>query len=159
MQFSLVFGLIFAINVGLSVYSNRQSKAESPDPTEHAQWKSLVKKYLSVYLLATLSDWLQGPYVYALYSAYEYTQPEIAVLFVAGFGSSMLFGSFVGGMADWGGRRRFVILYAVFYALSCLTKREYLNHLWRDREMYCTDVSYFSHCLCFQISRVSTFSC
>ena len=26
---------------------------------------SLLKKYLFVYLMATLSDWLQGPYVYA----------------------------------------------------------------------------------------------
>ena len=34
----------------------------------------------------------------------------------------MIFGSFVGGMADWGGRRTFVILYAVLYALSCVTK-------------------------------------
>jgi MFS family permease len=36
----------------------------------------------------------------------------------------MVFGSFVGGMADWGGRRTFVILYSVFYALSCMTKRK-----------------------------------
>jgi MFS transporter, MFS domain-containing protein family, molybdate-anion transporter len=34
----------------------------------------------------------------------------------------MIFGSFVGGMADWGGRRTFVVLYTMFYALSCLTK-------------------------------------
>ena len=86
----------------------------------------LLKKYLFVYLLAAFSDWLQGPYVYALYDAYGYTQHEIAVLFVAGFGSSMIFGSFIGGMADQGGRKRFVILFAVIYAMSCMTKREYL---------------------------------
>lgn len=76
-----------------------------------------------VYLLATLSDWLQGPYVYALYADYGYEQHEIAVLFVAGFGSSMVFGSFIGGMADWGGRRTFVLLFSLIYASSCLTKR------------------------------------
>ena len=48
----------------------------------------LLKRYLLVYLLATMSDWLQGPYVYALYSDYGYSQHEIAILFVAGFGSS-----------------------------------------------------------------------
>ena len=37
----------------------------------------------------------------------------------------MVFGSFVGGMADWGGRRRFVVLFALIYAASCLTKREW----------------------------------
>lgn len=84
----------------------------------------LLKKYLFVYLLATLSDWLQGPYVYALYSEYKFEQHEIAKLFVAGFGSSMIFGSFVGGIADQGGRRLFVILFAVVYFASCVTKRE-----------------------------------
>ena len=87
----------------------------------HAQ---LLRKYLIVYLLAALSDWLQGPYVYALYDAYGYSQHEIAVLFVAGFGSSMVFGSFIGGMADQCGRRKFIILFAVIYALSCMTKRK-----------------------------------
>ena len=126
MQFSLIFAAIFCLNVGLSLYSNRKSKAQSDqiDAQEHAAWKRLLRKYLVVYLLATLSDWLQGPYVYALYSEYKYSQHDIAVLFVAGFGSSMVFGSFVGGMADWGGRRRFVILFAVLYALSCMTKRK-----------------------------------
>lgn len=85
---------------------------------------SLLKKYLFVYLMATLSDWLQGPYVYALYSEYGFAQHHIAQLFVAGFGSSMIFGSFVGSIADWGGRRFFVILFAVIYAASCMTKRE-----------------------------------
>ena len=85
----------------------------------------LLKKYLFVYLMATFSDWLQGPYVYALYSDYGFDQHEIAKLFVAGFGSSMIFGSFVGGIADQGGRRLFVIIFAAVYLASCLTKREY----------------------------------
>jgi len=82
----------------------------------------LLKKYLFVYLLATFADWLQGPYVYALYSDYGFEQHEIAQLFVAGFGSSMVFGSFVGGIADQGGRRLFVIIFAAVYLASCLTK-------------------------------------
>ena len=63
---------------------------------------TLLKKYLFVYLLATLGDWLQGPYVYALYSDYGFEQHEIAQLFVTGFGSSMIFGSFVGGIGKCG---------------------------------------------------------
>lgn len=88
---------------------------------------SLLKRYLFVYLTATLSDWFQGPYVYALYMDYGYQPREIAQLFVAGFGSSMVFGSFVGGMADWGGRRAFVLLFVVVYSLSCITKRKLLQ--------------------------------
>jgi len=82
----------------------------------------LIQRYLSVYLLAALSDWLQGPYVYALYDAYGYSQRIIAILFVAGFGSSMIFGSFIGGLADTYGRRNFALLFAVTYLLSCITK-------------------------------------
>ena len=83
---------------------------------------ALMKKYLAVYLLAVFSDWLQGPYVYALYDAYGYSQHEIAVLFVAGFGSSMVFGTFMGGLADSCGRKKFTLFFAIVYALSCLTK-------------------------------------
>ena len=102
-----------------------KSSVAASDAAANIRHTQLLRKYLVVYLLAAMSDWLQGPYVYALYDAYGYSQHDIAVLFVAGFGSSMVFGSFVGGMADQGGRRRFVILFAIIYALSCMTKREY----------------------------------
>lgn len=103
------------------------SNNAASDAAATIRHSQLLRKYLIVYLLAAFSDWLQGPYVYALYDAYGYSQHDIAVLFVAGFGSSMVFGSFVGGMADQGGRRKFVILFAVIYALSCMTKREFLS--------------------------------
>jgi Na+/melibiose symporter-like transporter len=99
-------------------------KSAASDAAANIRHTLLLRKYLVVYLLAAMSDWLQGPYVYALYDAYGYSQHDIAVLFVAGFGSSMVFGSFVGGMADMGGRRRFVVIFAIVYALSCMTKRE-----------------------------------
>ena len=49
-------------------------------------------------------DWMQGPYVYALYTQYGFEEGAIGKLFVAGFGSSMIFGTFVGGLADRFGR-------------------------------------------------------
>jgi len=93
-----------------------------------AKHSSLLKRYMVVYLFAVLSDWLQGPYVYALYEKYGYSQHNIAVLFVAGFGSSMIFGSFIGGLADACGRRKFTILFAIIYASSCITK--HFNDYW-----------------------------
>ncbi|KAL7517170.1 hypothetical protein ACHAWX_002115, partial [Stephanocyclus meneghinianus] len=103
----------------LEISSSSSAASDAAANIRHAH---LLRRYLVVYLLAALSDWLQGPYVYALYDAYGYSQHDIAVLFVAGFGSSMVFGSFVGGMADQCGRRKFVILFAITYALSCMTK-------------------------------------
>jgi hypothetical protein len=49
---------------------------------------------------AAAGDWLQGPYVYALYSYYGYTKGDIGKLFIAGFGSSMIFGTIAGSLAD-----------------------------------------------------------
>jgi hypothetical protein len=45
-------------------------------------------------------DWLQGPYIYALYEHYGYKVGDIGRLFIAGFGSSMVFGTLVGALAD-----------------------------------------------------------
>lgn len=60
----------------------------------------LYRTYLPAYLLATAADWLQGPYKYALYSSYGYTQRDIANLFVVGYGSGMILGSLVGGFVS-----------------------------------------------------------
>ena len=49
---------------------------------------------------AVKGDWLQGPYVYALYQHYGYEKGDIGRLFIAGFGSSMVFGTIVGSLAD-----------------------------------------------------------
>ena len=48
----------------------------------------------------TAGDWLQGPYVYALYQHYGFDRGDIGRLFIAGFGSSMIFGTIVGSLAD-----------------------------------------------------------
>ncbi len=45
-------------------------------------------------------DWLQGPHVYALYQHYGFGMGDIGKLFIAGFGSSMVFGTVVGALAD-----------------------------------------------------------
>jgi Na+/melibiose symporter-like transporter len=137
--FTAIFVVALLLNAGATLrssdlYKHRIKSATSKSTThdssqltteETREWNTLLRKYMIVYLLATASDWLQGPYVYALYSDYGYSQHQIAVLFVAGFGSSMVFGSFIGGMADWGGRKRFVMVFCLIYAASCATKREY----------------------------------
>uniref|UniRef100_A0A7S4JRP7 Molybdate-anion transporter n=1 Tax=Odontella aurita TaxID=265563 RepID=A0A7S4JRP7_9STRA len=147
-NYTLIFGVTLLVNVVVTLrssglYERFCKKPDAPseddgtggdveDPSsfskgmtkeeEKAKHAALLRRYLSVYLLAVLSDWLQGPYVYALYDNYGYSQHLIAVLFVAGFGSSMVFGSFIGGMADHCGRKKFVVLFSVIYAMSCMTK-------------------------------------
>jgi len=61
-------------------------------------WSSLGEQLFVVTVVA--GDWLQGPHVYALYDSYGMTTHEIEILFVAGFGSSMIVGTVVGSFAD-----------------------------------------------------------
>ena len=77
---------------------------------------ALESVYLPVYALAISADWLQGPYVYALYSALGFGRTEINVLFVMGFGTSMLLGPFIGQIADQFGRKQMIL---VMYCGGC----------------------------------------
>jgi MFS family permease len=68
------------------------------------------------------ADWMQWPYVYALYTYYGFDIAQIGILFIVGFGSSMLVGTFIGSMADKYGRKKLCLLFGLLYSLSCITK-------------------------------------
>lgn len=78
--------------------------------------------YLPAFLIAMLADWLQGPFVYALYEGYGIDREHNGYLFVAGFGASAVVGTFVGAAADQYGRKKFAMLYCVIYFFHCITK-------------------------------------
>lgn len=95
---------------------------DSFDNNKRCGLKNFQRVYLVVYLLAMAGDWLQGPHVYALYDSYGMSSHQIEVLFVAGFGSSMIFGTVVGSFADRYGRRANTIVYGILYGGACITK-------------------------------------
>eukprot|EP00878_Enallax_costatus_P027571 GHUV01029702.1.p1 GENE.GHUV01029702.1~~GHUV01029702.1.p1 ORF type:complete len:268 (+),score=38.84 GHUV01029702.1:1126-1929(+) len=78
--------------------------------------------YVIVFSLMMAGDWLQGPYVYHLYEYYGYSVRDIGRLFIMGFGSSAVFGTLAGAMADREGRKRAALMYVATYSLSCITK-------------------------------------
>lgn len=90
---SLILGLII-LKIQAGQWERNHSAGHSP------QLRSFQSLYFLVYILANASDWLQGPYVYALYEHYGHDKNAIAVLYIAGFVSSMLFGTFMGSLAD-----------------------------------------------------------
>ncbi|RYD69104.1 MAG: MFS transporter, partial [Verrucomicrobiaceae bacterium] len=100
----------------------RSPAKSSASVTTNARFSSFQFNYILVYLLAMFSDWLQGPYVYELYDSYGFSKEQIAELFVCGFASSMIVGTFVGGLADTLGRKNMCIAYSVCYVLACCTK-------------------------------------
>jgi len=76
--------------------------------------------YLVVWCICVGADWLQGPYLYALYEAYGYSNYEIGLLFVTGFGSSLVFGGMAGMAADRFGRKKTCMAYCITYIMSCI---------------------------------------
>ncbi|KAI3792963.1 hypothetical protein L1987_35575 [Smallanthus sonchifolius] len=113
----MVFG-----GLGLIVGVLELSKNNKDRITTSQAFASFKNNYLLVYSLMMAGDWLQGPYVYYLYTTYGYGKGDIGQLFIAGFGSSMLFGTIVGSLADKQGRKRACITYCITYILSCITK-------------------------------------
>ena len=124
--------VVFAVVLGLTAFASGLSDpaqlysrlfgGEEQKGRNLQEFARFQKKYLMVMVLCLAGDWLQGPYMYALYDAYGFKHEEIAALFVAGFGSSCVFGTFVGSLADSLGRKRGALVYCVTYILSCLTK-------------------------------------
>ncbi|XP_009599532.1 uncharacterized protein LOC107788398 [Nicotiana tabacum] len=113
----LVFGALSAVVAALEL-----SKTSKDRITTSPAFNSFKNNYILVYSLMMAGDWLQGPYVYYLYTTYGYGKGEIGHLFIAGFGSSMLFGTIVGSLADKQGRKRACVTYCITYILSCITK-------------------------------------
>lgn len=102
--------------------SSSSSESSSKGAVPSGSFLSFRNNYLFVYCLMMAGDWLQGPYVYALYSHYGYGVGDIGQLFIAGFGSSMIFGTVVGSLADKHGRKMAALCYVVTYVASCITK-------------------------------------
>ncbi|KAM5557733.1 hypothetical protein ABKV19_024874 [Rosa sericea] len=113
----LVFGVLAVVVAGAEL-----SKSNKDRINTSSAFNSFKNNYLVIYSLMMAGDWLQGPYVYYLYTTYGFGKGEIGQLFIAGFGSSMLFGTIVGSLADKQGRKRACITYCITYILSCITK-------------------------------------
>ncbi|CAI9767736.1 unnamed protein product [Fraxinus pennsylvanica] len=112
-----VFGGLAAVVAALEL-----SKTNKDRINTSTAFNSFKNNYVVVYSLMMAGDWLQGPYVYYLYTTYGFGKGEIGQLFIAGFGSSMLFGTIVGSLADKQGRKRACVTYCITYILSCITK-------------------------------------
>jgi len=74
--------------------------------------------YFVVYLPAVYADWLQIPYLYKIYSSYGFLESQIAILYIIGLLSSLLFGSCAGTLSQRYGRKPLCLLFVVVYCVS-----------------------------------------
>lgn len=115
-MFWWVFFVSLCISISLTLKNYRTSPRKNPDQ------KWFQNKFLVVYTLAYFSDWLKGPYVYALYESYNLTENDIAILFIVGFGASGIVGPLVGSLADNWGRKPCSMGFFVMYIASAFCK-------------------------------------
>ncbi len=78
------------------------------------------RRYIPIYLLAVLGDWLQGPYLYRLYHHHGYIERQVAVIYVCGLVSSALFSPCKNYFGNKFGRCKTIQLFSFLYSLSCL---------------------------------------
>ena len=83
---------------------------------------SFQKNYFRVYFPALMAEWLQGPYLYKLYSHYGFIDTQIAVIYVCGFASSVFFGTSCSYLANVCGRKKACVFFTIVYSICCLTK-------------------------------------
>mmetsp|Transcript_16921 Transcript_16921/g.32042 ORF Transcript_16921/g.32042 Transcript_16921/m.32042 type:complete len:492 (-) Transcript_16921:28-1503(-) len=77
---------------------------------QHHEFNRFRRKYLTVYLIIMLADWMQGTHMYTLYLSYNV---NISALFLTGFLSGAVFAPFLGSAVDKFGRKRSCVIYCV----------------------------------------------
>lgn len=100
-------------------YSSKGKDGGSKGTLEFRRFQT---RFLIVFFIMMAADWMQGAYVYKLYEHYGFSMAENGQLFIAGFGSSMVFGIIAGPFVDKYGRKRGCLAYGALYIASCLTK-------------------------------------
>lgn len=107
-----------AVVLQVLAYRSRNDSSVGNNP----QFLNFQRGYFAAYLIAMFADWLQGPYLYKLYSYYGFQEAQIAVLYVFGFASTVIIGMWAPMAADQFGRKKFCIAFTVLYSVSCLLK-------------------------------------
>ena len=75
-----------------------------------ADFYAFRRKYIVVYLVIMLADWMQGTHMYTLYLSYGV---NISALFLTGFLSGAIFAPFLGSLVDKFGRKRSCMVYCL----------------------------------------------
>lgn len=84
--------------------------------------KRFRRGFLSIYLLVMSSEWLSGPYLYALLRDDRgLPEPVVIGLYATAYTSAAVSALAVGFLADRYGRRRACLAQCVIHSLACLT--------------------------------------
>ncbi|KAL3925253.1 MAG: hypothetical protein SGILL_000531 [Bacillariaceae sp.] len=90
--------------------TNAQADDKRARAKLHKEFDSFRHKYIAVYLVIMLADWMQGTHMYTLYLSYNV---NVSALFLTGFLSGAIFAPFLGSFVDKFGRKNSCIVYCV----------------------------------------------
>ena len=98
----------------------------SSEEVKPANVKSLQKRFLAVFWLLRMADWLQGPYFYEVYASKIINGAPVSLdfvskLFLVGFASTGLFGPWIGRLVDTCGRKAGTLAFCALYTLGALS--------------------------------------
>lgn len=110
------------LSIGLLIHFKCKSVRSDEPSVANPNFNLFQLTYFRVYFLALMAEWLQGPYLYKLYSHYGFIDTQIAIIYVCGFASSVVFGTSSGYLANLIGRKKACILFTILYSICCLTK-------------------------------------
>lgn len=113
---------------GSSTAADNDPNSEKPEAV-----KSLQARFLIVFWLLRMADWLQGPYFYEVYSSKIFNGVPASLelvsrLFLVGFASTGIFGPWIGRFVDSVGRRAGTLAFALMYTIGALSTRS--SQLW-----------------------------
>lgn len=93
-----------------------------PDSTDGDELKRFRRGFLSIYLLVMSSEWLSGPYLYALLRDDRgLPEPVVVGLYATAYTSAAVSALGVGFLADRYGRRRACLAQCLIHSCACLT--------------------------------------
>lgn len=119
----LAIVVLLALCVGLELTARRLTPPlPAPTAVANPAFRRFQSTFLRAYLLALWADWLQGPYLYKLYRHYSFLESQIAILYVCGLASCVLFAPFSYWLPHILGRRQTCLLFCLSYSACCLTK-------------------------------------
>jgi len=127
--FNMLFLSLSAACAAVVFVAKQTQGPPDPDaPKATKEVRSLQLRFLLVFWMYKMADWLQGPYFYEVYASKMIggavmTTSEVAKFFLTGFSSTAIFGAIIGGMVDSLGRKRGSLAFALLYSLSALSTR------------------------------------
>jgi len=124
----LIMTALLALTLALATFYTPDDEKDSTQTTDkvalkahkklHKEFDAFRHKYIVVYLIIMLADWMQGTHMYTLYASYNV---NISALFLTGFLSGAIFAPFLGSAVDKFGRKRSCIVYLILeIIINCM---------------------------------------